>query len=113
MKKGLMAKKLGSKATNIFAATTPKADQKGKGPGRPKRQFEEMHKVQIMMPESLMFQIDDLTSAIRRNTGQLIQRSSVSRAMFTALLKSESLVEKLVHVATEEDIVATITKALK
>ena len=82
--------RLGKKAPDIFSSTTSssKEEKKTKGPGRPPVHAEDWTKVTVVLLNRQIVFLDSLSTEIRKNTGSVVKRAEILRALVDAMEES-------------------------
>jgi hypothetical protein len=80
---------MGKRAKDIFAPSAPTSKgADARGPGRPKAHEEPTTKATVVLRNSQIIELDQLSTAIRAKSGGVVQRAQLIRAFVDAVLQS-------------------------
>jgi hypothetical protein len=105
--------RMGKRAKDIFAPSASVPTAKGaeaRGPGRPKAHEEPTTKATVVLRNSQIIELDQLSTAIRAKSGGVVQRAQLIRAFVDAVLESGL---DLSDVHDEEEVKTIVSTKLR
>lgn len=104
--------RIGKQAADIFSSTTiADADStERRGAGRPPTHESSWTKISVVMLDRQIVFLDELAIAIRKQSGTVIRRAEIIRALVDAM--EESRID-VMSAASEEDLKGILTRHLR